>query len=178
MLLCGRAFSDYEYAHALFGDDPVARIAGVTSEFDVDPWDPVALAVGAWAGHAVVGVAVADRPGRCRVCSAPPQPEPPADDPIALGGHQFELVRRRSHAGLPPHAQLRHVAVEPLAQGVGIGSAVVRAAIEAFRDAGGGSLVLECVTTLEGFYRKQGFRTVGRFGDPIAADLMVMQQDL
>jgi GNAT superfamily N-acetyltransferase len=176
--LCGRAFIDYEYAHALFGDDPVARLGGVTAEFASDPWDPDALAVGAWAGSALVGLAVADRPGRCRVCLSPTQIEPPADDRVAQGAFRFELSRRRAHADLPPHAQLRHVAVESLVRGAGIGSALVEAAVDAFRGAGGGPLILECVTPLETFYAREGFRPVGPFDDPLAAPLIVMRRDV
>jgi ribosomal protein S18 acetylase RimI-like enzyme len=178
MRLCGRAFRDYEYARALFGDDPLDRLARVTDEFASVPWDPAELTAGAWSGAALVGLAGADPPGRCRVCRRERQERPPAADPIATAGYEFERERRAAHSGLAPHSQLRHVAVEPGFQGLGVGRTVVRAVLDALRGAGGGPIVLECVEPLEPFYAREGFETVGRFGDPIAADLLVMRREL
>lgn len=177
--LFGRAFRDYAYARALFGEDPIDRLAGITDEFSSVPWDPAEHTAGAWAGSALVGLAGADPPGRCRVCRLDPPPAaPPADDRIATAGYEFERERRAAHAGLAPHTQLRHVAVEPGFQGLGIGRTVVRAVMDAVRSSGGGAMVLECIEPLEGFYAREGFETIGRFGDPIASDLLVMRREL
>jgi len=175
MRLCGRAFSDYEYAHALFGSDPLQRIAGVSEEFDALPWDPVPFAMGAWSGPALVGVAVADRAARCRVCTREPLPEPPLEDRVARAGWEFEGVRRASHPA-SEHSQLRCVAVDPLVQGSGVGRTVVAAALRAFDESGGGPIVLECIRPLVPFYERHGFAAIARFRDPIADDMLVMMR--
>ena len=175
MRLCGRAFSDYGYAHALFGPDPLQRIAGVSEEFASIGWEPAAFAMGTWSGPALVGVAVADRPGECRVCTREVPPEPPVDDPVARAGWEFDEARRAAHPA-SAHSQLRCVAVEPLVQGSGVGRTVVAAALAAFDERGGGPIVLECIGPLEPFYARHGFAPIGRFRDPIADDMIVMMR--
>jgi GNAT superfamily N-acetyltransferase len=174
--LCGRAFSDYEYVHALFGPDPLLRLAGVSEEFAAIPWEPSAFAAGAWSGPVLVGVAVADRPGGCRVCTREPLPEPALGDAVARAGWEFDRVRRASHPTTLAHSQLRCVAVEPLAHRSGVGRTVVAAALAAFDECGGGPIVLECIEQLEAFYARHGFASIGRFRDPVADGMLVMMR--
>ncbi len=58
--------------------------------------------------------------------------------------------------------------------GAGIGRAVVREAVDAYRGMGEGPVLLECISALEPFYERFGFRISGRFARPVADDLVLM----
>jgi GNAT superfamily N-acetyltransferase len=182
MRLCGRAFSNYQYVLTLVGEDPVARLAATTAEFASSRWDPSNLGVGAWAGLALVGLAVVSASGDCRLCRADgggPSPSPaagPAEphDVLTEAGARFDRIRREAHAPFPSHALVSHVAVEPLVQGTGVGRAVVEGALDRFRRVGGGLVLLECIRELEPFYARFGFEVVSTFRDPDADDMLVM----
>jgi ribosomal protein S18 acetylase RimI-like enzyme len=176
MRLFSRAFVDYEYVRALYGDDPLERIAGLMREIEAGGWDPSALAVGAWAGDVLVAMAFAEPPGGCRLCTDPVAPLPSDADPLAASMGAFDEMRRQAHVDAPPHAHLKQVAVEPLAQGSGLGRAVMGATLDAIRTCGGGPVLVECVREIEGFYGTFGFTTIGRFDDPAVDEYVLLMR--
>jgi ribosomal protein S18 acetylase RimI-like enzyme len=178
MRLCARAFADYGYVRALYGDDPLDRIAGTMTEYGHIGWDEGRISFGAWAGAALVGTASIERLGRCHVCEPGEQDEQPDDDRLAAAAERFDEMRRLEHARVPAHGHVVMVAVEPVVQRAGVGRAVIDAAVGSFRDEGGGPLVLECILALEPYYASQGFRTIGGFEEPDSDDIAVMQADV
>lgn len=177
-LFC-RAFVDYDYVRALYGGDRRDRIAGLLREIETGGWDPTALGVGAWSDGALLAMAFAEPPGRCRLCTDPAEPVTPESDLLSASMGAFDAMRRRAHAGVPPHAHVKQVAVEPGAQGSGLGRAVMGALMDAIRERGGGPVLLECVAEIEGFYRTFGFTTIGRFPDPaVDDDVLLMRADV
>ncbi len=179
MRLCARAFVDYGYVHAIFGDDPLERIVGTTKEFGGVGWDAERISIGAWVGGVLVGTASVEPLGGCRVCHPRATPhDAEEDERLAAAGARFDEARRIEHEPVPPHGHVTLVAVEPAVQGVGIGPTVVRAVVGAFGEQGGGPLVLECITPLEGFYANLGFLTIGGFAEADSEDIVVMRADI
>ena len=177
--LFSRAFVNYDYVRVLYGGDRRDRIAGLLREIETGGWDPTALRVGAWADRVLLAMAFAEPPGRCRLCTDPAEPVAPEADPLSASMGAFDAMRRMAHAGVPPHAHVKQVAVEPGAQGSGLGRAVMGALLDAIRERAGGPVLLECVPEIEGFYGAFGFTTVGRFLDPaVDDDVLLMRADL
>jgi ribosomal protein S18 acetylase RimI-like enzyme len=154
-------------------------MAGLQREIETGGWDPTAVAVGAWAGDMLVAMSFAEPPGGCRLCADPVAPMAPDADTITVSMGAFDEMRRSAHADSPPHAHLKQVAVEPVAQGAGLGRIVTKATLDAVRYAGGGPLLVECLPELEGFYDSLGFTTIGRFPDPaVDDDVLLMRADV
>ena len=177
--LMGRAFSDYEYAHTLYGNSVLDRLAGVSAEYGARPWRPQATAIGAWAGSVLVGAALAYPPGLCPACgpgSIGPEPDP--NDPAAVAGATFDAIARAEHDKLPEHGYVGPVGVEPIAHGQGVGAAVMAAALDGIRERRRGLMLLECLASRERFYGRLGFTTVAHFDDPYASDMLVMTAEL
>lgn len=175
--LFSRAFVEYDYVHALYGGDRRDRIAGLLKEIETGGWDPTALGIGAWSDRVLLAMAFAEP--RCRLCTDPVEPAAPGADPLSASMGAFDAMRRRAHAGVPPHAHVKQVAVEPGAQGSGLGRAVMDALLVAIRERGGGPVLLECVAEIEGFYGTFGFTTIDRFRDPaVDDDVLLMRVDV
>ncbi len=72
--------------------------------------------------------------------------------PIAVG---------RLHFNTPLEAQVRFMAVDPQAQGRGLGSAILQECERRARAAGATSIVLNAREDAQRFYHKHGFAVVG-----------------
>lgn len=72
--------------------------------------------------------------------------------PLAIG---------RLHFNSPVEAQVRFMAVEPHAQGQGLGGSILQEFEKRARAAGATSIVLNAREDAQRFYQKHGFHTVG-----------------
>ena len=68
------------------------------------------------------------------------------------------LATGRLHLNSPTEAQVRFMAVDPKAQGRGLGSIVLRALEESARKAGARHLVLNARESAQRFYEQHGYR--------------------
>ncbi len=88
---------------------------------------------------------------------------------IGCGGWTFERPGTGEIA--PGVAHIRHVASHPDATGMGVGRALIARCLAEAHERG--AATLECYSTLaaEGFYRSQGFETVGPISVPFPGDI-------
>lgn len=80
---------------------------------------------------------------------------------MVVGDDWRPLGVGRLHFNSPAEAQIRFMAVEPTAQGRGLGSSILRAFERSARDSGATSIVLNAREDVQLFYQKHGFVVVG-----------------
>jgi GNAT superfamily N-acetyltransferase len=180
MRLCARAFVPEPWVIGMFGDDVLDRFAGTSESYTSMAWSDDRIAIGAFVAGALVGVAGATRPGRCRYCDID-------DDELAASRavrgapieDEFDDLCIAAHRGegLPVHARIAPVAAEPALQGAGIGRAVVAGIVAALLDDGASCIVLECNEHNAPFYEHAGFRAFARFREPSGPMSCVMRLD-
>jgi GNAT superfamily N-acetyltransferase len=174
--MAGRAFWTEEYMRVL-ADDPVALFATVQDLYlGMDVSAPTTTVLGAFAGPHVVGIAVIERPEACFFCRMDPDAPQPADRPGQVM-HAVSLAIHELHAGLPPHANIGPLAVEPALQGQGIGGRLIEAAWEAAVGMRPETVSLDCDPRLLSFYEAFGFRPVARVTDPWGFDIVGLRRD-
>ena len=165
--VAARAFFDEEFMVGMLGTDRLTRLEGSHRLYSNEPWDVTALHLAAFAGSTMVGLVRASPRGNCHVCfRIDPTMRP--DDEVAAKEWEFELGVREVHLRHPEHAWISRVAVEPQVQGVGVGSTLLKAAVDALADRGGALVLLECLATRESFYSRNGFHHLDDVPDPFA----------
>jgi len=177
MAMAARAFLDEPFLVTLFGADPLVRLAKAYPLYLNTPWDDTDRHVGAFAGPALVGVVVVSPPGACRVCRTT-DPHALPTDPLEVVDWEFDVQVQAAHADHGAHSWIGRVAVEPAVQGSGIGRALMAEAQALLAGLGGGTVLLECLPSREGFYAANGFVRVGMFPDPAGPDALLMRADL
>ncbi|HEX4665683.1 MAG TPA: GNAT family N-acetyltransferase [Chthoniobacterales bacterium] len=80
---------------------------------------------------------------------------------MIAGSDSRPLAIGRLHFNSPDEAQVRFMAVEPEAQGRGLGGVILNELERRARAAGAKAIVLNAREDAERFYRKHGFVTVG-----------------
>jgi predicted GNAT family N-acyltransferase len=80
---------------------------------------------------------------------------------MILGKDSRPLAIGRLHLNTPTEAQIRFMAVDPAAQGCGLGSAILVGLERRARAAGAKSIVLNARDNAERFYCKHGFVVIG-----------------
>ncbi len=80
---------------------------------------------------------------------------------MILGRNAEALAVGRLHYNSPAEAQIRFMAVDPSAQGRGLGSSILREFERRVRATGATSIVLNARDEAQRFYRKHGFVVVG-----------------
>jgi GNAT superfamily N-acetyltransferase len=171
--VAARAFYEEEFILGMLGTDPLTRLEGSHRLYANEPWDATALHLAAFAGSTMVGLVRASPRGSCRVCFGI-DPTMPPDDEVAAKEWAFELGVREVHLRHPEHAWISRVAVEPQVQGVGIGSALLKAAVGALADRGDALVLLECLASRESFYVRNGFHRLDDVPDPFADRSLLM----
>lgn len=174
--LAGRAFWSEDYMVPL-ADDPLQRFAVVQDLYLRMQTSPTSTTLAAFAGDHVVGFACVER-GECFFCTMDPDAPPASSDRTAEVMHGVDLAIRALHAGLPPHANIGPVAVEPTLQGNGIGGALVDAAFEHAAGGDPATVSLDCDPRLQSFYEHHGFTAVARATDPWGFDIIGLRRDL
>ncbi len=174
--MAGRAFWREDYYRVL-SEDPIERYAIVQDIYlRMNDPTPVWRTVAAFAGDHVVGIACVDGPGACYFCSLEPGRRDHADRAAEVL-YGVSLSIKELHAGLPPHANVGPVAVEPTLQGRGIGRRLVGAAYEVGASAGPATVSLDCDPRLVGFYEACGFRQVAATTDPYGFEIVGLRRD-
>jgi predicted N-acetyltransferase YhbS len=91
--------------------------------------------------------------------------------------HETYLTIRDLHVGLPPHANIGPIAVEPALQGRGIGRLLLAAAWEKASADRPPTVALDCDPSLLSFYEGFGFRQIGKVTDPYGFDIIGLRRD-
>jgi GNAT superfamily N-acetyltransferase len=164
-----RGFLDEPFVHEMYGDDLLARWSGSWSLYSSMRHEQYGLAIGAFAGPALVGVLTGSVSARCHLCSVLAR-EPRPEDPHEAIDWVFHQNIAAVHAPQGPHAWIQMVAVEPELKGRGIGRLLVGAVADAE------PVLLECQIHRQGFYESLGFAVVSTFPDPAGADALLMSR--
>ena len=172
--LAGRAFWTEDYMGVL-AEDPLERFAVVQDLYLRMQLSDSTPTLAAFAGDHVVGVACVER-GDCFFCALDPDAEAP-DDRVGAVMHGVDQAIRRLHVGLPAHANIGPVAVEPTLQGNGIGAALVDAAFDLAASDLPATVALDCDPRLQRFYEARGFVAVGKVTDPWGFDIIGLRRD-
>ena len=172
--LAGRAFWTEDYM-AVLADDPLERFAVVQDLYLRMQLSDSTTTLAAFAGDHVVGIACVER-GDCFFCGLDPDAEVPADR-VGAVMHGVDQAIRRLHEGLPAHAYIGPVAVEPTLQGNGIGVALVEAAFEAAASSHPPTVAIDCDPRLRSFYEGRGFVAMGTVTDPWGFDIVGLRRD-
>ena len=80
---------------------------------------------------------------------------------MIVGKDSRPLAVGRLHFNTPAEAQVRFMAVDPAAQGRGLGSAILQEFERRARVAGATSIVLNARDDVQRFYKRHGFAVVG-----------------
>lgn len=172
--LAGRAFWTEDYM-AVLADDPLERFAVVQDLYLRMQLSDSTTTLAAFAGDHVVGIACVER-GDCFFCGLDPDAEVPADR-VGAVMHGVDQAIRGLHEGLPAHAYIGPVAVEPTLQGNGIGVALVEAAFEAAASGHPPTVAIDCDPRLRSFYEGRGFVAMGTVTDPWGFDIVGLRRD-
>jgi GNAT superfamily N-acetyltransferase len=172
--LAGRAFWTEDYM-AVLADDPIERFAVVQDLYLRMQLSDSTTTLAAFAGDHVVGIACVER-GDCFFCGLDPDAEAP-EDRVGAVMHGVDLAIRTLHVGMPAHAYIGPVAVEPTLQGKGIGVALVDAAFELAASDGPATVAIDCDLRLRTFYEARGFVAVGTVTDPWGFDIVGLRRD-
>ena len=80
---------------------------------------------------------------------------------MIVGKNSRPLAIGRLHFNTPEEAQIRFMAVDPAAQGRGLGGAILQECERRARAAGATSIVLNARDDAQRFYQKHGFTVIG-----------------
>jgi GNAT superfamily N-acetyltransferase len=172
--LAGRAFWTEDYM-AVLAEDPLERFAVVQDLYLRMEVSESTTTLAAFAGDHVVGISCVER-GDCFFCGLDPDAEAPVDR-VGAVMHGVDLAIRQLHVGMPAHAYIGPVAVEPTLQGKGIGVALVDAAFELAASNGPATVAIDCDERLRTFYEARGFVAVGTVTDPWGFDIVGLRRD-
>jgi len=174
--MAARAFWTEPYM-AILADDPVQLYATVQDIYiGMDVSGPSVMTLGAFAGEHVVGIACIDEAGSCYFCGLDPAGPAPTDRTQRML-HETYLTIRDLHVGLPTHANIGPIAVEPALQGRGIGHLLLAAAWETAVADRPATVALDCDPSLLSFYEGFGFRQIGKVTDPYGFDIIGLRRD-
>src|SRR3954453_9146649 len=173
--LAARPFWTEDYMVPL-ADDPIDRFAVVQDLYLRMETSPTSTTLGAFAGDHVVGLACIEL-GTCYFCSLDAEAAPPMSDRTHEGMYGVDPTIRARHGGMPPHATIGPVAVEPTLQGNGIGGRLVDAAYALAAAEGPATVSLDCDPRLQTFYEAHGFTAVARVSDPWGFDIVGLRRD-
>jgi GNAT superfamily N-acetyltransferase len=169
-----RALFDQPFARQTYGESALARWGRSYDDYSELRHEHYSVALGAFAGSVIVGVALASLPGDCRACRNPSQTAPHGDK-VDVMNWQYDSDRAAVHRAQPSHAWISKMTVEPALQGLGIGRSLLQA-VTAHLPAGL-PVLLECETHREPFYVASGFRRVTTIPDPAGPDALLLRRD-
>jgi len=174
--MAGRAFWREDYMRVL-AEDPIERFAIVQDVYlRMNVPTPAWRTIAAFAGDHVVGIACVDGPGACYFCTLEPDRKHHADHAAEVL-YGVSLAIKELHTGLPAHANIGPVAVEPSLQGKGIGGTLVDAAFDLAAADAPATVALDCDPRLQAFYERHGFTPVARVTDPWGYDIVGLRRD-
>ncbi len=150
------------------GDDPVDRLKAAYDAYMGIPWGGH-LTVAAFAGNYVVAMARATEPGHCWCDGLDDLPEPKDESERGVQAYRRFL---EPHHPDEPHWWFGPVGVEPGLERRGLGSQVMRDALQRILGRGGGAVVLEAEPDIAPFYRRLGFEDATTGADPDGIELI------
>jgi len=178
--ILGLAFATEPFTENMYGAAPLDRLRGSLDEYRRWPADDQ-LVVVATIADTVVGVAGATRGGSCHRCDRPAPPLSADATRAERVDHEFLARVTVGHQSFQrePHGHIASVAVDPAAQGLGVGRVLVPGLIEWLRSERSEPILLECVTGRAAFYEHCGFTRLEEFDDPGAPGLraVLMRRD-
>lgn len=160
------------FAH--MGPDPADQLAAAYDAYRSIPFEHQ-LTFGAFAGGHIVAMAKVSEPGHCWCEGLDSTPEPSTKNEEGVVAYRRFLAE---HHPDEPHRWFGPVGVEPGLRGRGLGTALMRAALDGLAEEGAGEAWLEAEPHVAGFYRRLGFSDVAEAKDPDGIDLIFQRLSL
>ncbi len=161
--LLARAFVDEPYVILRNGADPGVRREALLARYAAEDPGRHTVALGAYAGGALMGALLGSLPGGCLGCDLNEDTDP------------WSQAVAVAHADQAPHLRVGRLGVDPSHRGVGAATGLLHAAVGLGRTFGVATL-LECQAHRIGFYERRGFTVVARIADPPQADGAVLHR--
>jgi len=165
--LATRSFMGEAFMFGMAGDDPLDRYLASHQIYSSEPWDDTALMLGAYLDDLLVGIVRGSAVGNCTLCRTIDPLSPPEDE-ARRKDWEFWVGVRDVHARHDEHGWISRMAVEPQAQGSGIGSLLIEAIMDELGKHDAGPVYLEALKQRSGFYLKHGFAAIDEVPEPFA----------
>jgi GNAT superfamily N-acetyltransferase len=165
--LATRSFMGEAFMFGMAGDDPLDRFLASHQIYSSEPWDDSALMLGAYLDDLLVGIVRGSAVGNCTLCRTI-DPLAPPEDEARRKDWEFWVGVRDVHARHDEHGWISRMAVEPQAQGNGIGSLLIEAIMDELGKHDAGPVYLEALQERSGFYLKHGFAAIDEVPEPFA----------
>jgi ribosomal protein S18 acetylase RimI-like enzyme len=165
--LATRAFMGEAFMFGMAGDGVLDRYLASHRIYSAEPWDDTALMMGAYLDELLIGIVRGSAVGQCTLCRTIDPSDPPADE-ARFKDWQFWVGVREVHAKYGPHGWISRMAVEPNAQGAGVGSLLIESIMGVLGQHGSGPVYLEALQERSGFYLRHGFEIVDEVPEPYA----------
>ncbi len=165
--LATRAFMGEAFMFGMAGNDPLDRYLAAHQIYSSEPWDDTAIMMGAFLDDLLVGIVRGSSVGHCTLCRTIDPQHPPADE-ARRKDWEFWVGVRDVHARHGEHGWISRMAVEPQAQGSGVGSLLIESIMDELGARGSGAVYLEALRERSGFYEKHGFRSIDEVPEPWA----------
>jgi ribosomal protein S18 acetylase RimI-like enzyme len=168
------AFAGEPFTIGMYGPSRIQRLRG-TLAGHADWPDDDRLVIVATLDEMIVGVAGATRAGCCSRCDTPGKPLPDDPSPDDRIDHALRTRIGASHRSYQqtPHGHINSVAVDPGAQGAGIGRTLVTGLVDRLCAEDSLPILLECASNRARFYERCGFVRLDEFDDPAGPGLGV-----
>ena len=165
--LATRAFMSQAFMFGMAGDDPLDRYLAAHRIYATEPWDESAIMLGAYLDDLLIGIVRGSAVGNCTLCRTIDPQLPPADE-ARLRDWQFWVGVREVHARYEDHGWISRMAVEPRAQGSGVGGLLIEAIMQELGNHNPGPVYLEALRERSGFYLAHGFEIIDEVPEPWA----------
>jgi len=165
--LATRSFMGEAFMFGMAGDYPLDRYLASHQIYSSEPWDDTAVMLGAYLDDLLVGIVRGSSVGKCTLCRTIDPLDPPADE-TRRKDWEFWVGVRDVHARHDEHGWISRMAVEPQAQGSGIGSLLIEAIMDELGKHDAGPVYLEALKERSGFYLKHGFAAIDEVPEPFA----------
>jgi len=165
--LATRAFMDEAFMFGMAGDDRLDRFLASHQIYSSEPWDDTAIMLGAYLDDLLVGIVRGSAVGKCTLCRTIDPLSPPEDE-ARRKDWKFWVGVRDVHARHDEHGWISRMAVEPQAQGSGVGSLLIEAIMDELGKHDAGPVYLEALQERSGFYLKHGFAAIDEVPEPFA----------
>ena len=165
--LATRAFMGEAFMFGMAGDDPLDRFLAAHQIYSSEPWDDTAIMLGAYLDDLLIGIVRGSAVGKCTLCHTIDPLDPPSDE-ARRKDWEFWVGVRDVHARYGEHGWISRMAVEPQAQGSGIGGLLIEAIMDELGRHDEGPVYLEALQERSGFYLRHGFTSIDEVPEPFA----------
>ena len=165
--LATRSFMGEAFMFGMAGEDPLARYLASHQIYTTEPWDNTATMLGAYLEDLLVGIVRGSAVGQCTL-GRTIDPDNPPQDEARRKDWEFWIGVYRVHARYGEHGWISRMAVEPLAQGSGVGGLLIENIMTELGNHGAGPVYLEALQERSGFYLKHRFEVIDEVPEPYA----------